>query len=46
MAVSLTPSERGVEITDLNNIMIEKGTVSLELPGRGLLGWMREHMTH
>ena len=47
VAKSLTPSERGeLEITDLNNIMIEKGTVSLELLVVGLLGWMREHMTH
>ena len=40
VAKSLTPSERGeLEITDLNNIMIEKGTVSLELLGRGFT-WM------
>ena len=39
VAKSLTPSERWLGNTDLNNIMIEKGTVSLELLGRGFT-WM------
>ena len=43
MAANLSPSERGeLEITDLNNLYLERGELLVERLGRGAPGWTRE----
>ena len=46
MAESLTPSARGeLEITDLNQLYLAKGDLSVEVMGRVCAGLIPAHMT-
>ena len=45
MASELKPSKRGeLEITDINSIYLENNNLDAIILGRGLLGWILEHL--
>ena len=45
MAKQLKPSPRGeLEITDINNLYMQQGQLSVAMMGRGYAGWIRERI--